>query len=70
MNYIDIIHELKKAGLTQAAIASGYGCKPSHVWKVIRRVAISSGLEEYIASALDIEVDVLFPDRVKKEVAE
>jgi transcriptional regulator with XRE-family HTH domain len=67
MTYAEIKFELDKAGITQKAIAKGFGCSTSHVWKVIRRVAISSDLEEYIASALDIEVDGLFPDRVGKK---
>lgn len=63
MDALEINYRLKRAGLSQKAIASELGVSQSVVGNVIHNRITAFEVASYIARALGEEVTVLWPDR-------
>jgi len=63
MDALEINYRLKRAGLSQKAIASELGVSQSVVGNVIHNRITAFEVASYIARALGAEVTALWPDR-------
>ena len=63
MDALEINYRLKRAGLSQKAIACELGVSQSVVGNVIHNRITAFEVASYIARALDEEITVLWPER-------
>lgn len=61
MDRLEIQYRMKRAGVTQAAIAEKLGIKPPTVCNVIKGTATSARVKTAIAKALGLSVDEIWP---------